>query len=76
MFKSVITFNKNGGTGSNMDNQSILLGESAALSKNTYTKSGKTFLGWATASDGEAVYDDEEVIEPEGNMTLYAVWSE
>lgn len=76
VFKSVITFNKNTGSGTTMDNQNIPLGESAALSQNTYTKSGKTFLGWATASDGEVVYDDEEVIEPEGNMTLYAVWSE
>ena len=76
VFKSVITFDKNGGSGTNMATQGIQFGESAALSKNTYTKSGKTFLGWATASDGDVVYDDEEVIEPEGNMTLYAVWSE
>ncbi|MBQ8037682.1 MAG: InlB B-repeat-containing protein, partial [Proteobacteria bacterium] len=76
VFKSVITFDENTGSGTTMDNQNILLGESAALSKNTYTKTSKTFLGWATASDGEVVYDDEEVIEPEGNMTLYAVWSE
>lgn len=74
MFKSVITFDENTGSGS-MDALSVLYGETADLPECTFTKSTKTFLGWATAADGEVVYDDEDEITPEGNMTLYAVWS-
>ena len=74
VFKSVITFNANTGSGT-MDAQGIIMGESGKLSKNTFTKSTKTFEGWALTSDGAKAYDDEEVITPEGNVTLYAVWS-
>lgn len=74
VFKSVITFNANTGSGS-MDALNVDMGEKATLPACTMTKSTKTFEGWATAADGEVVYDDEDVIEPEGNMTLYAIWS-
>lgn len=73
-FASVITFDANTGSGS-MDTYSVLYGETGKLPKCTLTKSTKTFLGWATAADGEVVYDDEDDITPEGNVTLYAIWS-
>ena len=47
-----ISFNANGGTGE-MNNQTIPLGTATALSANTYTRSGYTFLGWSNTADGK-----------------------
>ena len=74
VFKSVVTFNANTGSGS-MDALNVIMGESATLPACTLTKSTKTFEGWALAADGEVVYEDEDEITPEGNVTLYAIWS-
>ena len=45
--------------------------------RNTYIKTGHTFLGWSETTNGEVEYEDEEEIEnliASGNKTLYAVW--
>ena len=73
-----ISFNANGGTGSLMADQTFTV-ESAAftLSANTYTKTDNTFQGWALASDGVVVYEDEATITTgsvTSNLVLYAVW--
>ncbi|MBR3414967.1 InlB B-repeat-containing protein [Candidatus Saccharibacteria bacterium] len=47
-----VSFNANGGTGE-MNNQTIPLGTATALSANTYTRSGYTFLGWSNTADGK-----------------------
>ncbi len=55
------------------------------LHKNTYTRSGYEFKGWATTPDGEVVYEDQAEIynltdknydkdTGEGVVYLYAVW--
>lgn len=54
------------------------------LSKNTFTKDGFKFVGWATTATGGAIYDDEATINDAtdtnlstgDNVDLYAVWAE
>lgn len=40
------------------------------------TKDGYTLKGYATAENGEIVYEADAVITPESDMTLYAVYEE
>lgn len=40
------------------------------------TKDGYSLKGYATAEDGEIVYEADAVITPESDMTLYAVYEE
>lgn len=66
-----VTFEANGGTGSMAE----LTVDALALTKlpaNSFVKEGYEFKGWAI--DEEVVYQDEEVIEFESNVTLKAVW--
>ncbi len=74
---AVITFDANGGTGTQMADQFIKKDTSEALSANTYVNDTKTFLGWATSADAtEAAYVDgaNYTAAAAGNVTLYAVW--
>ncbi|MBR3414857.1 InlB B-repeat-containing protein [Candidatus Saccharibacteria bacterium] len=50
----IVVFDKNASdaTGT-MANQSIPRGDATALSANTYTRSGYTFLGWSNSADGK-----------------------
>lgn len=71
-----VSFDKNGGTGVAMASLTKKFGDSVALTKNTYTRTGYSFAGWATSSTGAAVYADEgSFTMPAGNMPLYAVWA-
>ena len=70
-----ITFDSNNGTGE-VAEQSFISGESHALIKNGFTKTGYGFRGWAFTKDADsALYSDEEVISVSSSFTLYAVWS-
>lgn len=75
-----ITFNANGGTGDGMDAMTIITGDTAKkLTKNTYTKEGYVFGGWAAsttdAEAGTVLYADEaEVSDLTEDVTLYAIW--
>lgn len=76
-FYKYVTFNPNGGTGSSMAVQTVE--NSANLSKNTYTRPGYVFVGWATNANGTGVvYADKGAItatlESKGPVTLYAQW--
>ena len=68
-----ITYDKNGGTGSDM---STTVGHYVTLSNNSYTApSGKIFAEWNTAPDGSgASHSEGEEIELTADMTLYAQW--
>lgn len=75
-----VTFNPNGATG-NMAQQGFTYDAAAtAVTQNTFTRDGYTFLGWAanpTGSYGE--YADEQTVRnltpmQNGVVTLYAVW--
>ncbi len=70
-----VTFDSNGGSGS-MGALTVKEGESVKLSKNEFTRSGYSFLGWSKdKSATTATYSDEDSVENVSeNLTLYAVW--
>ena len=74
-----IKYNANGGTGS-MANSSHTYDTAKALTANTFTRTGYTFLGWSTgATATSAKYADKESVKNltatnGGTVTLYAVW--
>jgi uncharacterized repeat protein (TIGR02543 family) len=72
-----VQFNANGGSGS-MSNQGIVYGQSAALTANAFSRTGYTFTGWNTASNGSGTaYANQTSYGPmgSGNVTLYAQWT-
>lgn len=75
-----ISYNANGGVGS-MEEQVVELDEKTNLRKNTFTKEGYVFEGWALSEEGNREYEDAEECEGrnlsnDDNLTLYAVWVE
>jgi uncharacterized repeat protein (TIGR02543 family) len=72
-----ITYNSNGGTGYMLSTTDA--GE-ITLRGNIYTKTGYTFLGWATsqsnADAGIVAYTDKAAYTLDADVTLYAVWAE
>ena len=72
-----VKFNANGGSGS-MGNQQHIVGQSLALTANTFSRTGYTFKGWATSSGGDVVYTDGQSVKNIGSagstVNLYAVW--
>ena len=76
-----VRFNANGGSGS-MSNQSFTYGESKALTANSFTNTGYTFLGWDTQIAGaEVVYTDKQSVSNLSSangavVDLYAVWAQ
>jgi len=72
-----IKFDSNGGIGS-MQAQKVTYDTTVKLTKNTFTKEGYQFKGWATTPSGNVVYQDEVSIKnlsnTQGEITLYAVW--
>ena len=75
-----VAFNKNGGSGTDMANQSFVYGASQTLTACAYTRSGYTFRGWAlTNTATDPVYADKENVQNlttqnNATVTLYAVW--
>ena len=74
-----VHFNGNGNTGGSMSDQAFTYDEAQNLSENTYTRTGYTFDGWATAADGAKVYNDEQSVSnltatKDGTFQLYAHW--
>lgn len=71
---ATITFNANGGSGS-VSAISTYVGVSNTIPSNSLTRTGYTFNGWNTASDGSGTaYATGSTITPSGNVTLYAQW--
>lgn len=73
-----VIFDANGGTGT-MNKQSFVYDAEQALQANSFTRTGYTFAGWATAANAEtAEYADVAAVK---NLTvgeaatLYAVWT-
>ncbi|NLP48935.1 MAG: InlB B-repeat-containing protein, partial [Clostridiales bacterium] len=75
-----VTYDGNGSDGGTaMAQSSHTYDVSKALSKNTYTRTGYAFMGWATSTNGSVAYQDEQSVSNltatnNGNVTLYAVW--
>jgi uncharacterized repeat protein (TIGR02543 family) len=68
-----VTFNANGGTGT-------MAGETesspTALTANSFTNTGHTFVGWNTSSSGSGTsYADGSTYPFSASATLYAQWS-
>lgn len=73
-----ICFDSNGGEGY-MSDQRCKYGEYVTLTKNAFTRSGYTFLGWANDYDATSpdYYDQQSIIQNsylQGTRMLYAVW--
>ncbi len=74
-----VTYDMNGGSGTQMLDSDHVYGVDKALSTNTYTRTGYTFEGWALTAGGAKAYDDSEIVKnlttvDGGNVVLYAVW--
>lgn len=74
---NTITFDGNGFTGGSTSSQNINTASSANLTANGFTRSGYTFAGWNTASDGTGIFyaDQESYTMGTANVTLYAQWT-
>ena len=71
---ATITFNANGGSGS-VSAISTYVGVANTIPSNSLPRTGYTFNGWNTASDGSGTaYATGSTITPSGNVTLYAQW--
>jgi uncharacterized repeat protein (TIGR02543 family) len=74
----IVVYNSNEGIG-DMEKSNFTYGISQNLRKNSFTRIGYTFIGWATSSSGTVVYLNEQNVN---NLTtsagatviLYAVW--
>lgn len=77
VYRSIITFNANGGNGE-MANQTI--DGSGTLSANIFTRDGYIFAGWSQSPDGKVVYTDQSAITvsagDKGPVNYYAKWVE
>lgn len=71
-----IVYSANGATNTQMINDALHYNDSITLKENTYTRTGYTFLGWATTPQGQVVYSNEAVftLTSRENIILYAVW--
>lgn len=71
---ATITFNANGGSGT-VAAINTYVGVATTIPSNSFTRTGYTFSGWNTASDGSGTaYAVGSTITPTGNITLYAQW--
>ena len=71
---ATITFNANGGSGS-VSAISTYVGVANTIPSNSLTRTGYTFNGWNTASDGSGTsYATGSSITPSSDVTLYAQW--
>lgn len=70
-----ITYNANYGETPATTTQTVTYNTAATLTANTFSRTGYTFMGWATAPDGEKVYNNSQANVTFTNATtLYAVW--
>ena len=72
---ATITFNANSGSGTVPSAINTYVGVANTIPSNSLTRTGYTFNGWNTASDGSGTaYATGSTITPTGNVTLYAQW--
>ena len=73
-YEATVTFNGNGSTSGSMSTQTAAAG--AALTTNSFVRTGYTFAGWNTvAGGGGTAYADGASFPFTANTTLYAQWS-
>ena len=72
---ATITFDANSGSGTAPTAISTYVGVANTIPPNSLTRTGYTFNGWNTASDGSGTtYATGSTITPTGDVTLYAQW--
>ena len=74
-----VSFKANGGNGT-MTDQSFVEGTAQDLKANAFTRTGYTFVGWATSADGDVVYTDAQNVNNlsstgDAVIELYAKWT-
>ena len=69
-----VTYNANGGSGA-PEPQTKEYGVNLTLSSTVPTRTNYTFLGWATSSTGEVVYQPGGTYTANEAVTLYAIWA-
>ncbi|MDR2972435.1 MAG: M6 family metalloprotease domain-containing protein [Bacteroidales bacterium] len=69
-----VVFHPNGGNGL-MTPQLFASDVEQNLKANSFTLEGYVFDGWALTPDGEVVYEDNQPVEINDDIALYAVWS-
>ncbi len=57
-----------------MSEQKFFYGENKKLNPVEFSAESYNFMGWATSSDGEKIYTDEEEVSFTEDTNLYAVW--
>ena len=77
-----VVYNANGGKlpkGKKMAAQTFPYGKAAALRKNTFTRKGYVFLGWAKSKSGAVAYKDAQrvknLVAAGKRVSLYAKWA-
>ena len=72
--KYTVTYNANGGTGSNkVDN--VIYGQTYSVQGNSYTRTDYTFAGWNTRADGKGTaWSGSKTWTETSSITLYAQW--
>lgn len=71
-----VGFNGNGSTSGSMSAQTFTYGQSANLKSNLYSRTGYTFTGWNTKSNGSGTsYVDGAMFTATKSTTLYAQWT-
>ena len=72
---NLVKFDANGGTGT-MREQEFTPLTAMKINKNTFTNGNHTFDHWNTKADDTGTkYSDEQEIEVNEDMTLYAIWN-
>jgi len=76
-----VTLNYNANTTDTVGNmpmmQTVEKGQEITIPNNEPTRSGYTFLGWATTPTAtEIQYEKEDIITLDNDITLYAIWSD
>lgn len=74
----MVSFDANGGTGI-MADEAMIIGSAKVLSANRYSRTGYTFAGWSSTSDGALVYTNStsviDLSTTDGaKVVLYAKW--
>ncbi len=82
---TTVSYNANGGSGS-MEPTTAIYGNTTSIKSNTFTRTGYTFVGWTTRSDGADdgfnwtnwagtwLYNNGQYGISDGKLNLYARW--
>jgi uncharacterized repeat protein (TIGR02543 family) len=69
-----VTFDSNNGSNST-STQSLTSPSGAALTNNSFSRTGYTFAGWSLTANGQVAYTDHQNAAFAFDTTVYAVWT-